>query len=119
MLPTLLRAGPALLADAVSYVISAVSLSTLHARKSRTSTGDAPPQPVADPPSAELRRGTRGQLMDGVQFVLCHAELRATTAYLGVNNVCNQAFLTGPIAYLEVDQRRPCGSWHTHPRGRA
>ena len=46
-------------------------------------------------------------MIDGARFVFSHPELRAMTAYLGVNNVCNQAFLTGLIAYLEVDQRRP------------
>jgi len=64
-----------------------------------------------------LRRGRSRDSVDddehragagaGVRFVLRHDRLRALTAYLGLNNVCNQAFLTGLIAYLEVVQNRP------------
>jgi len=95
LLIAILRAGPTLLADVVSYVYSAVSLSIL---RSRTR------QPSAQRPTSERRQP--GRMMDGVRFVLSHAEMRAMTAYLGVNNVCNQAFLTGLIVYLEVDQRQ-------------
>jgi MFS family permease len=95
LLIAILQAGPALLADGASYLYSAVSLSILRSR-----TG----QPAAQR-SASQRRPP-GRMFDGVRFVLSHAGMRAMTAYLGVNNVCNQAFLTGLIAYLEVDQRR-------------
>jgi MFS family permease len=96
LLIAILRAGPALLADAGSYVYSAVSLSILHRRTKR---------PDAPRPASAPRRS--GFMSAGLRFVLSHAEMRAMTAYLGVNNMCNQAFLTGLIAYLEVDQRRP------------
>lgn len=88
-----LRAGPALLADAVSYLYSAVSLSTVRRPETQSSA-----EPRSQPP---------GRMIDGARFVFSHPRLRAMTAYLGVNNVCSQAFLTGLIAYFEVAQRRP------------
>lgn len=54
--------------------------------------------------AVEFARGAAFTLGPGLGGVLS-AALRAMTAYLGVNNVCNQAFLTGLIAYLEVDRR--------------
>ncbi|WP_460334091.1 MFS transporter [Actinoallomurus acanthiterrae] len=88
-----LRAGPALLVDAVSYVYSAAALFTLRRMQ---------------PPSTERPRtgSAVGSLTRGLAFVGRHPLLRPMTAYLGVNNLCNQAFLTGLIAYVEVDQHR-------------
>ncbi|MEV6842572.1 MFS transporter [Actinoplanes sp. NPDC051411] len=85
LLTALLRAAPSLIADAGSYVFSAVALSTLR-------------RPVAVRP----REQEAGRPTDGLRFLARHGQLRAMTQYLGVNNVCNQAFLTGLIAYLEV-----------------
>ncbi len=75
-----LRAGPALLVDALSYVYSACALFTLRR---------------LEPPSAGSSR-----LTGGPAFVVRNRPLRAMTAYLGVNNLCNQAFLTGLIVFL-------------------
>jgi MFS family permease len=80
-----LRAGPALLVDALSYVYSAAALATLRRRRlARGAPADAAP------------------VRAGLRFVAAHREMRALTAYLGVNNACTQAFLTGLVAYLEV-----------------
>ena len=95
LLASLLRATPALLVDALSYVYSAVALTTL--RRSRVERT----RPVRPKSESLLRAVT-----DGLRFVATHPQLRATTAYLGVNNICNQAFLTGLIACLEVGQHR-------------
>lgn len=88
LLTALMRAAPSLIADIGSYVFSGVTLSTLRRR-------------VAPRP----REREAGRPTDGLRFLLLHGQLRAMTAYLGVNNVCNQAFLTGLIAYLEVAER--------------
>jgi hypothetical protein len=82
-----LRTGPALVVDAGSYVYSALALFTLRRL-----------QPVpADGGGSPLR---------GLAFVGRHRLLRPVTLYLGVNNACTQAFLTGLIVYLEVDEHR-------------
>jgi MFS family permease len=116
LLISVLRAGPALLADVVSYVYSAVSLATLRGRTNQRVVDRAVASRRAGGRRAEERAGAKarvgakvraGGMVDGARFVFGHAELRAMTAYLGVNNICNQAFLTGLIVYLEVDQRRP------------
>lgn len=85
LLTALLRAAPSLIADACTYVFSAVALSTLRSR--------APER---------ARAQQTGRPADGLRFVMRHGQLRAMTAYLGVNNVCNQAFLTGLVAFLAV-----------------
>ncbi|MEN4475745.1 MFS transporter [Mycolicibacterium cosmeticum] len=93
-----LRAGPSLLVDACSYIYSAVALLTLrHHRVQRTSA------------TANERASLRSQLTGGLRFVGSHPQLRALTAYLGVNNVCNQAFLTGLITYLTIGEHRASG----------
>jgi hypothetical protein len=118
LLTALLRAAPSLIADAGSYVFSAVALSTLRRRVAlSTPHRRLAPRPRereaarrqdfdhrGDPPR-QLGRAT-----DGVRFLVRHGQLRALTAYLGVNNVCNQAFLTGLIAYLEVAEHAPAAA---------
>jgi predicted MFS family arabinose efflux permease len=91
VLVSVLRPGLALLADAVSYVYSAAALLTLRRLTPARGTRDGQ---------------VTGTLTGGLAFVGRHGLLRPMVAYLGVNNVCNQAFLTGLIAYLEVDERR-------------
>jgi MFS family permease len=91
LLTAVLRAAPSLIADAGSYVYSAVALWTLRRHRVERSRD---------------RIGEAGRAGDGLRFLFQHPLLRALTAYLGVNNICNQAFLTGLLVYLEVDQRR-------------
>ena len=95
LLTALLRAAPSLIVDAVSYAFSAVALTTLRRRVA--------PRPVRPSP------GT-GRIADGLYFLLGQGQLRAMTAYLGVNNACNQAFLTGLIVYLEVTRHSSAAS---------
>lgn len=95
LLTAVLRAAPSLIVDAGSYVYSAIALATLRqhrVERSRDRIG--------------ALAGEVGRAADGLRFLFRHPLLRALTAYLGVNNICNQAFLTGLVVYLEVDQRR-------------
>jgi hypothetical protein len=95
LLTAVLRAGPSLIVDACSYVYSAGALWTLRRHRGERSRG-----------RGAGHAGDVARAGDGLRFLLGQPALRAMTAYLGVNNICNQAFLTGVIAYLEVDQRR-------------
>jgi Na+/melibiose symporter-like transporter len=90
-----LRAGPSLLVDAFSYVYSATALFSLR----RLAAGPRPAQPAPNETAFQ-------SLTSGLRFVRRHSLLRAMTGYLGIHNICNQAFLTGLIAYLEVDDHR-------------
>jgi MFS family permease len=57
----------------------------------------------------ERPRTGRVSVRDGVRFVAGHPLLRPLTLYLGVNNACTQALVTGLVAYLSVGRPRGAG----------
>jgi hypothetical protein len=103
VLVAVLRAYGAVVADAVSYLASALLLATLPAAQALEPVGKR------RSPRAPWSRA-RGSVWAGAHRVLADPLLRPMTLYLGLNNLVNQAFMTAVVVFLAISLRAGAAS---------